>query len=234
MKHFFWILPFIFFLAGYYSMHTIYHTDEMPTPSLIGMQLPDAFSVLSQHTLYPRILREKEDSDIPAGTILSQTPAPLTQIKSQQSVFLVISKPTPVPRAPNCINVSKKAILSAAQARNIRVKTYSLPSIYPIDHCFAQYPSANQPIVDNTMIVYLSAGNRKPILLPNFKQLTVHEAQEHLDKHPITLHTTHTTPTPHHNCSSCIIVDQRPLAGSLIILDDAKPLQLNLQVHYQP
>ncbi len=229
-----WIFPFIFFLAGYYSMRTIYHADELPTPSLIGMQLPDAFALLSERNLYPRILREKEDSDIPAGTVLSQTPAPATRIKPQQSVFLVISKPTPLPRAPQCINASKKTILNEAHARGIRAKLYSLPSIYPVDHCFAQYPSANQTVTDNTMIVYLSAGNRKPILLPNFKQLTVQEVQEHLATQPITTQISHTSPTPPHRCTACVIVDQRPLAGSLITLDDAKPLQLNLQVMYQP
>jgi serine/threonine-protein kinase len=228
-----WLFPFIFFLAGYYSMHIIYHTDEIPTPSLIGMQLPDAFTLLSQHNLYPRILREKEDSDMPAGTILSQTPAPATQIKPQQSVFLVISKPAPLPRAPNCVNASKKAVLREAQARNIRTKLYSLPSIYPLDQCFAQFPSANRPVTDNTMIAYLSAGNRKPILLPNFKQLTIREAQEHLIGQSITLQITHTRPAPPHECSSCIILDQRPLAGSIVTLDESKPLQLNVQAMYQ-
>jgi len=215
-------------------MQIIYHADELPTPALVGMQLPDAFTILSQHNLYPRILQTTEDADIPAGTILSQTPAPLTKIKPQQSVFLVISKPAPLPRAPNCINASKKTILKEAQARNIRVKTYHLPSVYPLDHCFAQYPSADQPVIDNTMIVYLSAGNRKQVILPNFKNLSVSQAQEHLINQPIALHPTHTTPVPYHECTSCIIVDQRPLAGSLIALDDAKPLQLNLQVQYYP
>jgi len=215
-------------------MHLIYQTNELPTPSLVGMQLPDAFSVLSRHNLYPRILQEKEDSDIPAGTILSQTPAPLTKIKPQQSVFLIISKPAPLPRAPHCINAPKKTILTQTQARGIRTKLYYLPSIYPIDHCFAQYPAPNQVVTDNSMLIYLSAGNRKPVLLPNFKQLTVQEAKEHLATHPVTLQITHVRPAPAHECSACIILDQRPLAGSLIALDDAKPLQLNLQAIYQP
>lgn len=215
-------------------MRIIYHADEMQTPSLVGMQLPDAFTVLSKHNLYPRILRETEDSDMPAGTILSQMPAPSTQIKPQQSVFLVISKPAPLPCAPHCINKAKQTVHIQTQARNIRVKMHSLPSIYPIDHCFAQYPAPDSVVTDNTMIVYLSAGNRKPIVLPNFKQLTVSQAQEHLVSQPITVHTTHTGPAPYHTCTGCVIVDQRPLAGSLITLDESKPLQLNLQVTYQP
>ncbi len=234
MKRFIWLFPFICFLTGYYSIGLIYHADELPTPSIMGMQLPDAFTLLSQHNLYPRILREVEDSDIPSGTILSQTPAPATHIKPQQSVFLVISKPVPSPRAPHWINASKKTILSQAQARNIRVKLHYLPSIYPSDHCFAQHPTPNNIVTDSTMIVYLSAGNEKPLLLPNFNQLTVREAREHLVNQPITIHTTHTSPTYAHNCQDCIIIDQRPLAGSLITLDEAKPLQLNLQVVYQP
>ena len=167
MKHFIWLFPFICFLAGYYSMRLIYHADELPTPSVIGHATTRRIhrSFLN-HNLYPRILREIEDSDIPSGTILSQTPAPSTYIKPQQSVFLVISKPAPAPRAPNWINASKKTILSQAQARNIRVKLHYLPSIYPIDHCFAQHPTPNNIVTDSTMIVYLSAGNEKPVLLP--------------------------------------------------------------------
>jgi hypothetical protein len=83
------------------------------------------------------------------------------------------------------------------------------------------------------MIAYLSAGSRKPIILPNFKQLTVREAQEHLVGQPITPQITHTRPAPPHECSSCIILDQRPLAGSIVTLDETKPLQLNVQAMYQ-
>ena len=233
MKHILWISPFFCFLAGYYSMRFIYYTNEIATPCLIGMQLPDAFSTLSKHNLYPRILQERDDSDLPAGTILTQTPAPQTQIKPQQSVFLVISKPTPLPRAPLCINASKKAILTQTQARNIRAKLYYLPSVYPAEHCFAQYPAANQPVIDNTMLIYLSAGSRKPIVLPNFKQLTIQEAKDHLATQPIIINATHTHSTPPHNCTVCIILDQRPLAGSIINLDETKPLQLNVQVMYR-
>lgn len=232
MKQFTWFIPFLCFLTGYYSMRFIYHTHQIETPSLIGMQLPDAFRTLSEHNLYPRILQEREDSDLPSGTILGQTPAAKTQIKPQQSVFLIISKPAPLPRAPLCINASKKSILTQTQARKIRAKIYSLPSIYPIDHAFAQYPAANQ-IVNDTMIVYLSAGTHKPVLLPNFKNLTIQEAKEHLAAQPITVQTTHIRPTPPHDCSSCVILDQRPLPGSIIALDESKPLALNLQVSYQ-
>jgi len=238
MKQLTWFIPFLCFLTGYYSMRFIYHTNQIETPSLIGMQLPDAFAILSAHNLYPRILQEREDSDLPAGTILSQTPAPQTQIKPQQSVFLIISKPAPLPRAPLCINASKKSIMTQTQARKIRAKFYALPSIYPIDHAFAQYPAANQ-IVNDTMIVYLSCGTRKPVILPNFKELTVQEAKEYLATHPITLSLTHVR-SAHgepsrttHDCSSCIILDQRPLPGSIIALDESKPLPLSLQVAYQ-
>lgn len=238
MKQFTWTIPFLCFLTGYYSMRFIYHTNEIETPSLIGMQLPDAFAMLSAHNLYPRILQEREDSDLPSGTILSQTPAPKTQIKPQQSVFLIISKPAPLPRAPLCINASKKTITTQTQARKIRAKLYQLPSIYPLDHAFAQYPGANQ-IVNDSMIIYVSSGTRKPVILPNFKDLTVQEAKGHLAAQPITIQTTHTHPVhsdpsrPPHDCSSCIILDQRPLPGSIIGLDESKPISLSLKVSYQ-
>lgn len=234
MKQLTWFIPFLCFLTGYYSMRFIYHTNQIETPSLIGMQLPDAFATLSAHNLYPRILQEREDSDLPSGTILGQTPAPKTQIKPQQSVFLIISKPAPLPRAPLCINASKKSIATQTQARKIRAKLYALPSIYPIDHAFAQYPAANQ-IVNDSMIVYMSSGTRKPVILPSFKNLTIKEAKEHLASQPITIQTTHIgcAHGEPHDCNACIILDQRPLPGSIIGLDESKPISLSLKVSYQ-
>lgn len=232
MKQFTWFIPFLFFLAGYSCMRFMYYTPQIATPNLIGMQLPDAFGILSGHNLYPRILQEREDSDLPAGTILSQSPGPQTHIKPQQSVFLTISKPAPLPRAPLCINVPKKTVLTQTQARHIRAKLYALPSIYPIDYVFAQYPGANE-IVNDTMIIYLSAGTKKPVILPNFKKLTVQEVKEHIATQPITLQTSHIRPVPPHDCSSCVILDQLPLPGSIIALDESKPIQMNLQVSYQ-
>jgi beta-lactam-binding protein with PASTA domain len=128
--------------------------------------------------------------------------------------------------------------MTQTQARKIRAKLYQLPSIYPMDHAFAQYPAANQ-IVNDAMIVYMSCGSRKPVIFPNLKDLTVQEAKEHLATQPITIQTTHIR-SAHgepsrttHDCSSCIILDQRPLPGSIIALDESKPLPLNLQVTHR-
>lgn len=230
MKRFLWLTPFICFLVGYQSMRIMYHVDEIKTPSLIGLQLTDAFTILSHHNLNPRILQEKEDPDIPAGTILSQIPTTDSFIKPQQSVFLVVSKTPPIPRAPYCINRAKDVISKDAAAQNIRTKFFALHSIYPTDRCFAQYPAHNDPVTDGTMIMYLSAGNHKPVILPNFKGLSLDEVREYLENHPVTIQASHNPAKSHTDCSSCIITDQRPLAGSFVVLDERKPLQLHFQV----
>jgi len=57
------------------------NVDQIQAPALVGKQLQNAVALLSQKNLNVRFITQKEDPDLPHGTILSQTPAAGRNVK---------------------------------------------------------------------------------------------------------------------------------------------------------
>lgn len=219
-KNLLWIIPFLFFLVGYLSLSFVLHHDEIEIPSVVGKQLNEAFTLLSNHQLTIRLLDHKEDADLPDSTVLSQIPAPGQRIKVRQTVFLALSKQPKPPIAPLFQGKQQHEIIQEARTANIRLKTYYLESNYPYESCIAQIPQAGDPIADKTMIIYLSKGNSTPIIWPNLIGKPINQVQEFLESHHITPHIQqHSPPQDGFLAENARVIDQRPLGGSIISLD---------------
>jgi beta-lactam-binding protein with PASTA domain len=228
---YFWLAPFICFIAGYSAMHQLFHIPEFATPSVVGKNIHEAFAILSTHNLNARLLEEKEDPYLPSGTVISQTPQAGQQIKPHQSLFVLLSKKPSRINAPHCLHKTDSDIASLLQTNKIRAKVYTLPSIYPKGLCFAQIPLPQEPIEDIMLTLYVSGGNKKPVIWPDFTQLQVSDVTNFLRTHALEATIVHEHPClPNHTCASCTVTDQRPLAGSLVTLDPQKPCAVQLQV----
>lgn len=211
-------------------MHQLFHTSEFATPSVVGTPIHEAFAILSAHNLNARLLEEKEDAYLPAGTVISQTPQAGQKIKPYQSLFMLLSKKPSHINAPYCLNKTNDEINKLLQKNSLRAKIYTLPSIYPQGLCFAQIPLPQEPIDTTMLTLYISDGNKKPIIWPNFTQLPVSEVTQFLQTHALEATIIHERPYPlPHTCTTCKVTDQRPLAGSLITLDPQKPCVVQLQ-----
>jgi eukaryotic-like serine/threonine-protein kinase len=231
-RHYVWVVPFLSFLGGYYLMSTLYTNKTLQTPLVVGRSIAQAVRILSDHNLNIRILAEKEDPDLPAGTIISQNPAAKSSIKPQQSIFLVVST-TPQPTAvPHLIGCSAQEIEKTLQERGIKYKAYPIESNYPSNTCFAQWPAPGSSLDTQPIVVYIALPNRKPIIMPNFVGRPVPEVADFLTSHDMIPQLIHQPAVPDgHICSSaCIITDQRPMAGSLVARDGDKQLHIHLQV----
>lgn len=230
LKHFLWTVPFLCFSISYIVFYYVFASTSLVTPELIGKQLQDALQVLSDHNLNARILSQKEDEDCIPGTILSQMPAPQRIIRPHQSVFLVLSKKPVTQKAPTLLQKNKQEIEKIAAHQGLSLKEYYFTSNYPENVCIGQLPSGEQPLNERRLTVYLSNGSsKKPVLLPSFKKRPLSEVTSFLTEHGIKFHTIHAKPVePNHVCTNCIILDQKPLAGSLV--DLCKPLTIQLYV----
>jgi beta-lactam-binding protein with PASTA domain len=212
-------------------MYRMFYIPEFVTPSIVGKSIQEAVAIASSHNLNLRLLEEKEDACLPAGTIISQTPQAGHSIKPYQSLFVLISKKPSRINAPQCVQKKYSEIASLLKAQNIRAKIYTLPSIYPKGLCFAQIPYPQEPIEDTILTLYVSEGNNKPIIWPDFKQLQVCEVINFLRTHGIEATVIHEYSTQlNHTCTNCKVTDQRPLPGSLIMIDPQKPCAVQLQV----
>lgn len=231
LKKFLWTLPFICFIGGYFSLTKIYPVKEITTPTIIGKTLQEACSILSQHTLNSRLIALKEDSLLPDGTLISQTPQAGQKIKPNQTVFIVVSIQPQKNSAPQYIHKTLNEIESEIITKNIRAKSYTMPSIAMQNTCIAQWPETGLPLENNKMIIYIASPMNKPILIPYLKNKPTLEVVDFLKSNNIQVDLIHTNDNleENHTCSQCTIIDQRPLAGSIIALDSQKPLRMQLQ-----
>jgi beta-lactam-binding protein with PASTA domain len=226
LKHTLWALPLFCFFGSYFTLYYLFSPSVISTPSLIGKQLSEALQVLSENNINMRILSQKEDNDIPAGTIVSQIPSAQSSIRPHQSLFVVITKQAEPKKAPHCINKKIAECLELAQKEHIHVKTYMVPHLLD-DICIGQLPAPNQPLIDNKITLYLSKNPEKQSLIPSFKNRCVEDVSQFLTEHNIKyalIHAKHID--TQHSCKNCIITQQKPLAGSLI--DLKKPLTIQL------
>lgn len=233
LRNLIWFLPFFAFAIGYYAISFVFKSKTIHAPALVGKCIDKAVIILSEHNLNIRIVGNKPDSDLPEGTIISQTPSAGSKIKENQTLYVIVAKKPTAILAPDLKQKTISAATHIAQDLGLHIKTYAIPSSAPEQQCIAQFPAAGQEPHNNTMIVYGSAGNNKPVIMPSFMDMLASEVISFLQLHGITPTILHTRPELlgiNHQCTYCIVVDQRPLAGSLIILKQEKPLAVQLQV----
>lgn len=217
-----WLGPFLAFLAGYQFLNYFYTVDKIPTPNLVGKKLTDAIKISSQQHLNLRILSEQVDQDLPENTILSQKPNH-QYIRPNQAIFVVISKkpqPEVIPNLGGCNEAELHAIFTK---NKLKAKSYSVPSVLPKGLCICQSPTPNQPLEAHKLIIYLSSGSPKWIIMPNFINHDISEVKEFLEQHNLKINLKQSS-APHFLPNH--VIDQQPAAGTILNID--KLVQIDL------
>jgi len=230
LTQYLWIIPFVSFLAGYLVVQRMTNVDQVEAPALVGKQLQHAVAILSEKNLNLRFITQKEDPDLPEGTILSQTPAAGRTIKPHQAIHVVICKKPEKIAAPLLINKSITAIEKELSLLGVRNKSYSVASNKPVNSCIAQFPAPGTPLEENKIATYLSCGNKKQLLMPDLQGKPIDDVVEFLKRHSCKIEILHAgkkTNTQHSQNS--IVCNQRPLAGSFVRMSYDKPLFVQLQ-----
>lgn len=215
-----WLLPFISSIIGFQAIKWISGAQTVITPGVLGMPIGQAIKLLSDQSLNVRILKEKEDNTVPPGTILSQSPAAHEKIKKQQSVFLVITKYTPQPKAPNLLGMDISKAVALAQEKKFKVKNFLLQSHYPKNTVISQLPLPGETEEHNTLTVYISSGANQWRIMPPLKGLDIAQVEDFLKDYGIKPAVnfisydredqTQTVP------SSAKVINQYPIAGTII------------------
>ena len=225
IRSYIWLLPFFSFLGGYYLLRTLCSIESISAPDLVGQKIHTALSLLSSHNLNPRVAAYKEDPELPEGTIISQTPGPQQLVKPHQSIFLVVSSHPERQLMPSLIGLDQAEAQKILKKNKIPYKIYPVMSSSISGTCVAQNPLEHEPIMQQHVTIYFAAHTKKPILMPNFKNRNVAEVMAFLKPHQISVDIMHMQqPAAHHHCSNCVIIDQRPLAGSLMRFYEKKEI----------
>lgn len=232
IKSYFWVLPFLSFLCGYGFLHYVFQVHFIEMPELVGKTVEQVITTVTELNLNLRLLHYEENADIPVGTILSQIPAGKQKIKPHQSVFLVLAKNPPGHYAPDIRMQASDAVEKQLALSGITAQVCRIPSNYPLGLCIAQTPAAGELLHNDRMIVYLADNGAEKIIWPNFMNKRIEDVAEFLSSHCIVMEIIHTHRLQsNHECTHCVIVDQRPLPGSIISLNTlGYPLKVQFQV----
>lgn len=228
-KNLYWVTPFVCFILGYQCFAVFFYRSVIQTPPIIGKTLPEAAFILSKHNLNMRMITQQEDPDIPAGTIISQTPRAHSAIKPQQTIFFVLSKKPAQPRIPNVQGTTIDQYSKTLHDLKIRYRTFPVQSDKPEGTCLAQIPTAGNEIPTSGALLYIASSESDTLLFPSCKGKTIAETKQFFDKYniPVTVYHTH-EPSDYHTCDRCVVFEQKPLAGSFISLKEPFSVQLKV------
>jgi len=237
IQSYFWAIPFFSFFLGYGIVYNMFHIDYVKMPLFVGKTIDQAIPIATASHLNMRLLQYKEDADIPVGVIVSQIPEAGQKVKPHQSVFFVISKNPPMEPTPNLYGQTEQMICSQLSSAGITYTHYQLPSNYLQSRCIAQIPAPGEPLHKKNIIFYTSSATNslianQKIIWPSFINKRVEDVRDFLKIHDISVEIIHTyTCRSDHDCINCLVVDQRPLPGSIIIMKETQnALRAQLQV----
>ncbi|MBD3231628.1 hypothetical protein GF322_03105 [Candidatus Dependentiae bacterium] len=227
---FFYFLPFVSFLFGYFIIYIFAQKQIIYTPNVIGKNLQTGINIAAKKGLSIKLLREKEDWNLPEGIILDQLPKPQSIIRVNQCLLLTISKKPKGIAAPNFLGQNQKFITSISSKMGLSTKIFWIKSLYPFDTCIAQYPQYDQELdKDRKLITYISQGNQSLYVVPNLKGLPINEVKRALEREKVQVEIFNTAQIDRKEMDNEIkIIDQKPMSGSII--DLSKPLFMQLQI----
>ena len=232
IKNIKWLIPFTLFFLGYFVPHAFLKTTSLEVPNLLGKPIHEALKLLTNTQINSRVVYYKEDQTLPAGTVLTQIPAPGQTIRPHQTVLLTLSEQQKLMGTPSYLQkklTNQDFALFKKQA--IRFKKISLNSTAPDGNCIAQIPEPHVINKGTSLILYTAHNDNSLVIFPNFENYTVDNVIEFLKENNIAYKIIHKNTqlignALHneiaHNCieNQCIITEQRPLAGSFINLND--------------
>jgi len=224
-----WTLPFIGFVLGYMGTYIFMQKETTITPNVIGRSLQESVAILSKQRLGIRLMREQEDVSMPEGIVLDQIPKSGNKIRQNQNVFVTVSKKPSLLVAPDFLGCSTKDVQTRSSRSDIDVFNIGLFCSSPRNTCIAQYPCPGAQLIRKRMVLCISNGSFPLFIIPNFKGFLVDQVKDFLRSNDINSEIVHLQNIPEdHNCGNCHVIDQRPISGSIVSLE--QPLQIQLQV----
>lgn len=221
MKKSLLLVPFVFFLVGFYGASLLVRQAPFPVPSLVGLSVTDAVAQLSAQQLNARILAQKEVADLLPGTVIEQAPRPGQQVKPHQLIFLVVVRQPTKAIMPSFLGMSSAEAQQRAEDARLRLKIWHIFDLAPRDTVIAQWPAVGKELDGKQIVLYVSLGSKSSIrIVPDFRGIDMKVVVNHLVQNGIKA-------IYNMNEANALIMAQKPLPGSLV--DFSKPLSVQLQ-----
>jgi beta-lactam-binding protein with PASTA domain len=224
-----WILPFLGFLLGYLITGHFVQRKDIITPNILGKPLHEAIETLSNLQVGTRLLGQREEPAMQSGIILDQIPHPGQKIRPNQNIFVTISVKKRSSGMPDFYGKKYKEAAEIAAAKGLELRSCYVLSNHPRGLCVAQWPVAGEYAENKRGLLLFSAGATSLCIMPQYKGKLMADVERLLDGQNVRAELIHEQPVPEdHRCSTCVITDQRPAAGSIVDLTNTLHIQFVL------
>lgn len=203
--------------------------DTVVVPDVVGKEVVQTLERLSDLGLNTKVKGSEYTPDVPKHHVVSQDPAPGSEIKRGRDVRIVISKGAQSVVLPNLMGVG------LAQARiflddndlHQGSLSYAYAPKTPKEEILAQYPRAGaQGLRGDTVDLLLSAGPAPhPIPMPDLRGLSFHQAMEIIEKLHLTSGTIRSIREA--GLADGTVVDHQPAAGYPVVTGSAVAFSVN-------
>jgi hypothetical protein len=231
---FLWIAPFVSLVAGYVSMRMLITPATIKAPSVSGIPVELACKILSEHNIAMQIIQYKVDPDTPHNTVINQTPAAQHTMRPHQTMFLTVSQEPIAQKAPDLYQKNNDSIKNMATPLGIKIYYYPLKVSFVKERCFAQYPAASSPLAQRSMVAYMACPNAEAVIWPQCVGRPLDEVLQFLEKFSVKPHISYESGHDQLHDEQYVVVDQRPIAGSLIDFKEEKKPLVQLKVACAP
>jgi beta-lactam-binding protein with PASTA domain len=202
-------------------------------PNVVGMTQSAAQTAITNAGLtIGSPVTQQYSSTVPAGQVISQTPAAGASVASGTVVNLTVSRgPQPVVSVPNVVGMTESAAQTTITAAGLTVGTVSqqYSTTVPAGDIISQNPAAEANVVPGTAVKMAVSKGPQPVSVPNVVSMTQSEAQTAITNagltvgNPVTLQYSSTVPTGQ-------VISQTPAAGASV----ASGTAVNLTVSQGP
>jgi beta-lactam-binding protein with PASTA domain len=229
IKAFLWLAPFLASVSGYFFIAYTFQSRTIKTPHFIGLSLHQAMLHAAAQNIRLQIVSEKEYAHVEPGTVIEQRPHPDFLIKEKQSIHIITARAPKEKIAPALLGKAITDVDIICEQKRIKHKHYFVTSNSFSNSCIAQIPESGTAIKDNKIITYIAQTASPFVILPNFTGLNLDDIIIFLKQQTITFSVYEKAiklqaPYPKNR----VILNQKPLVGSFIKLDQSAHIQLQI------
>lgn len=179
------VLVLVAFISALTAMRIAIHGREIEVPKLIGMTPIEAEAALGDRGLRLEVESRFYGTEVSAGRVISQSPAPGTAVRRGWRVRVAESLGPPRATVPNVIGQSSRAAEINVRRRGLEVGKLAvvhLPNL-PGDQVVAMSPPpesmGNSPKVS---LLLTASEESEAFMMPNLVGKTALEVQKLIDK----------------------------------------------------
>jgi len=156
-------------------------SDTVAVPYVVALRQAQAESDIEDRGLVPRA-RQVSSSDVEEGFVISQDPAPGTQVENGEIVSIEVSSGKPKVTIPVVVGQTRDSALRELDALGLDVRVVEVNSEEDEGDVTGQQPPAGTVVVEGTSVrINVSKGPR-PVEVPNVVGLPYPQAESELQR----------------------------------------------------